>query len=160
MVWQDSIQKPDPSAEHPAAQSSPAGPPPQLRFAILAHRINESVHWDLLLELPERDGLAAWRIHRPPEQWPHTHQDPAAPDSWLTVEELAPHRKVYLTYEGPVSGNRGTVEQVDGGRLTIHRYAEQSVTVTIEGTRFHYQLTLRSNPLEKGRWHFKASAPQ
>ena len=36
----------------------------------------------------------------------------------LEVTEIAPHRRAYLDYEGPVSGDRGFVSRVAEGELT------------------------------------------
>lgn len=80
------------------------------RFAILDHDWPVR-HWDLLLE----DGAACltWRLAAPPE----------APGT-IAATAAAPHRLAYLDYEGPVSGDRGTVVQWDAG--TYERVAPQS----------------------------------
>ena len=70
------------------------------RFVILAHDW-PAPHWDLLLEA---DGvLKAWRLLA----------DPASGDA--PAEPNTDHRLLYLDYEGPVSGNRGTVARWDVG---------------------------------------------
>lgn len=71
------------------------------RFAILTHD-HPFLHWDVLLE----DGAAcrAWRLLACPET-----QDE------ISAEALPDHRLMYLDYEGPVSGNRGTVSVWDAG---------------------------------------------
>jgi DNA polymerase Ligase (LigD) len=73
------------------------------RFAILEHDWPHP-HRDLLLE---RDGvLKAWRL-------------PAdgSPDTPSEAVELPDHRLHYLDYEGPVSGDRGSVRRFDGGEV-------------------------------------------
>jgi hypothetical protein len=72
------------------------------RFAILEHDHPE-LHWDLLLE--RGPVLRAWRLAQPPTQIGQT----------IAAVALAEHRLVYLDYEGPVSGNRGTVRRWDHG---------------------------------------------
>ena len=74
------------------------------RFVILEHD-HPFLHWDLLLE----DGpvLKSWRLLHP-----------VATGQWIPAEVLPDHRPVYLDFEGPVSGSRGTVKQITSGRFT------------------------------------------
>lgn len=54
----------------------------------------------------EADGvLETWRLARPPE----------SSDGAIEATALADHRLIYLEYEGPVSGNRGSVKRWDLG---------------------------------------------
>jgi len=78
------------------------------QFVILRHTMSEGSerpsHFDLMLE--QEGVLLTWAM----DQWgelnvPHT------------AVELAPHRLDYLTYEGPVSNNRGDVERVAKGPI-------------------------------------------
>ncbi len=71
------------------------------RFAVLRHD-HPFLHWDLLLE----DGAeaATWRLLRQP-----VFGEPIA------AELLAPHRLMYLSYAGPVSGGRGHVSPLAAG---------------------------------------------
>jgi hypothetical protein len=71
------------------------------RFVVLAHDWPEP-HFDLMLE----DGpvLLTWRL-----------TDPPVVGRAIPAERIANHRICYLTYEGPVSGGRGSVRRVDGG---------------------------------------------
>lgn len=71
------------------------------RFVILKHD-HPYLHWDLLLEI---DGdLESWRLLREPVM-----------REWIAAEPLPAHRIAYLTYEGPVSQNRGCVTRVMSG---------------------------------------------
>ena len=63
------------------------------RFVVLEHDWN-GVHWDFMLEAG--DDLRTWAMNAPP-----------APGQDLPARALADHRLAYLTYEGPVSGDRG-----------------------------------------------------
>ena len=71
------------------------------RYVILTHDW-PFLHWDLLLE--DGDKLLAWRLL----------QEPTA-NIPVSAEVLPDHRLLYLDYEGPVSGDRGTVYQWDSG---------------------------------------------
>lgn len=75
------------------------------RFVLLQHEIHGARHFDFMIE----DGgtLATWQLDRSPtllkpgEEWP--------------CLRLAQHRAAYLTYEGPVSGDRGAVTRIAAG---------------------------------------------
>ena len=62
----------------------------------------QDVHFDLMLESEE--GLLTWAMGRLP-----------AVGKGCGAIKLPPHRADYLTYEGPVSEGRGTVERVMAG---------------------------------------------
>ena len=85
----------------------PTTPQPLLiRYVILHHTGTTPEHYDLMLQLPGIDLLPTWRILPPPGTW--RDQPPA-------TERLADHRPAYLTYEGPISDNRGQVRRVGEG---------------------------------------------
>lgn len=75
------------------------------RLTILEHD-HPFLHWDLLLDNGET--LTTWRLLQRP-----------AGDAWIPAERLPDHRRIYLDYEGPVSGDRGVVQQ-----LLTARYCE------------------------------------
>ncbi|MGL4419575.1 MAG: hypothetical protein ACRCZF_02825 [Gemmataceae bacterium] len=77
--------------------------PTPLRFVLLQHDWPE-MHFDLFLEVPGEEFLLAWRV---PPIWPLETAVSATPNH--------PHRKIYLEYEGPVPGDRGTVRRIVGG---------------------------------------------
>jgi hypothetical protein len=77
------------------------------RFTILTHD-QPVLHWDLLLELDEAGPLATWRIL----------DDPGRGVQWR-AEPLPGHRREYLDYEGPVSGDRGSVAGWDTGEYEL-----------------------------------------
>ncbi|GIW83796.1 MAG: hypothetical protein KatS3mg106_309 [Gemmataceae bacterium] len=73
----------------------------QRRYVILEHDW-PAVHWDLLLDVGP--VLRAWRL------W----EEPAV-GATVRAELNADHRRVYLDYEGEVSGGRGVVRRWDAG---------------------------------------------
>ncbi len=75
-----------------------------LRFVILHHTGVPSPHFDLMLETSPNGPLATWRC----PIWP-------LPAGETPVVRLADHRRHYLDYEGPVSGDRGEVRRVARG---------------------------------------------
>lgn len=59
-------------------------------------------HWDLLLDVGDR--LLAWRLWQEPEL-----------GKAIACEPNQDHRRVYLEYEGPLTGDRGRVLRWDHG---------------------------------------------
>jgi hypothetical protein len=97
------------------------------RFVILEHD-HPHLHWDLMLEL---DGvLRTWRLPSPPSSAPRA------------ATALGDHRLAYLDYQGPVSGNRGTVKRWDAGTYTIERRDDAGWVVALRGGRWSGTLTL------------------
>ena len=61
-------------------------------------------------------------------------EEPGPPtDLPIKAESLPDHRLAYLTYEGPVSGNRGHVEQWDSGTFELISETETLLTVEFRG---------------------------
>lgn len=96
-----------------------------LRFVLLRHDCpadyRDGPHWDLMLERPdtaEEHRLATWSLLALPAGWSEpqaSDQEPAS--KTIKATKLPDHRAHYLAYEGPVSGNRGSVARVAGGRV-------------------------------------------
>ena len=82
------------------------------RFVVLRHEMpaegERPTHWDFMLETPS--GLRTWALER--SQPTEIRSRP---------EALPDHRAEYLTYEGPVSGDRGAVTQWDAGNFRWQR---------------------------------------
>ncbi|MFM8477175.1 MAG: hypothetical protein ACKOEO_15450 [Planctomycetaceae bacterium] len=81
----------------------PATASPPHRWAILRHDF-PWLHWDLLVARPNAPAATTWRLLRTP-----CINEPIA------AQALPDHRLVYLDYEGPVSGGRGSVQRLHGG---------------------------------------------
>ena len=99
---------------------------------ILHHLLDGGEHWDLCLE--HGDVLLTWQLEREPVECP------ARP---IHARRIADHRKAYLDYEGPISGNRGEVRRVHRGSLELEQR-------TADG----YVFRLASDRLN-GRFHLK-----
>ena len=61
--------------------------------------------------LSRGDALATWQLQRPPAEMKTGEPQQA--------RKLQDHRASYLTYEGPVSRNRGEVTRVDQGEYEV-----------------------------------------
>jgi hypothetical protein len=100
------------------------------RFVVLEHDHPE-LHWDLLLEVGE--VLWAWRLRAPP--------GPAA----VPAERSFDHRLIYLDYEGPVSGNRGTVQRWAHGEYVWREQGERRLVADVTGPRLTGRLVLEAS---------------
>ncbi len=120
---------------------------PQNRFVVQHHTGYGPEHWDLMLE--DGDVLVCWRLERPPIS-EGTESIPAT--------RLSDHRKTYLTYEGPVSGGRGSVRIFDAGQIRPLRKEPHLWTVEFAGTHLQGLFTLFERPspeeahVSSGHW--------
>lgn len=108
------------------------------RFVVLSHDW-PTPHLDLLVE---RDGtLKAWRL---PVEF--------TPAESCPVEPNADHRVIYLNYEGPVSGERGTVARWDEGEAEWEVVEPDRVAVRFHGQRLkgRYEIARRG-----GGWEWR-----
>src|SRR5437899_1298127 len=98
------------------------------RFVLLEHD-HPSRHWDLMLEVG--DVLWTWRLDAIPRA--------ATPCAALRI---ADHRRIYLDYEGPVGGGRGTVTRVAGGDFAWVEESPGRVVVEMRGANLSGRLTV------------------
>jgi hypothetical protein len=106
------------------------------RFVVLEHD-HPFLHWDLLLEVGSH--LRAWRLAGPPE-----------PGKVIPATANFLHRLLYLDYEGPVSGGRGTVRRSDAGTFSWLADEPDLVRVKLAGRRLLGDLVLTR--LEDENW--------
>jgi hypothetical protein len=113
------------------------------RFVVLHHDWPQP-HFDLLLE--HQGVLKSWRL--PPDF------DPQVP---ATATSHFDHRLFYLDYEGPLSGDRGTVSRWDGGELHWLIGGPDRYVVELSGEKLHgtFELTRR----EGDQWRFGETSP-
>ena len=78
-----------------------------LRYVVLHHVGHGPPHFDLMLERDADGPLRTFRV----AAWPVVGRQAVVP--------LTDHRRVYLTFEGDVSGGRGRVWRVEGGSVAI-----------------------------------------
>lgn len=101
------------------------------RFVILHHRHADGEHWDLMVE--QGDVLLTWRLGR----------EPVGRSSLpIPAKRIADHRKAYLDYEGPVSGDRGYVRRVDAGTVEFQESTSDCFILSMAGTRLSGRFTL------------------
>ena len=89
-----------------------------LRFVVLHHGGVDVPHFDLMIETAPSSPLATWQSPK----WPVEGGD------YFT--KAADHRQAYLTYEGPVSDNRGSVRRIAEGTCRSVHLGEGLLEVT------------------------------
>jgi hypothetical protein len=99
-----------------------------LHYVVLHHKGIPEPHYDLMFETSPGSELATWRT----SDWPLHHGSALA--------RLADHRRAYLDYEGPVSGNRGTVKRITTGTylLATNRDGLFEATLSDTGTELTF----------------------
>jgi hypothetical protein len=107
------------------------------RYVILAHDWPYP-HFDFLLE----DGthLHGWRLEAFPQ-----------PGEAIPATVLPRHRLIYLNYEGPLTGNRGSVKRVDRGVFEWTDQSPESIRVKLQGDVFQGPAEWRP---DCSTWHF------
>lgn len=89
---------------------------PLLRYVVLRHEGVAEPHFDIMFETAPGSALATWRS----SQWPlHTG---------TPLVLLSNHRPAYLTYEGELSRDRGSVRRIASGH---HRVLEDGPVLLI-----------------------------
>ena len=110
------------------------------RFVVLEHD-HPTLHWDLMLEAA--GALKTWRLARPPLR----------ENAPIAATKLPDHRLAYLDYEGPVSGNRGTVTRWDRGEYTSDGEDDvERLTLVMKGERVGGRISLIA--LRGDEWEF------
>ena len=116
------------------------------RFVLLLHALPDGTsHYDLLIGRGE--ALAAWRLPAPLT---------GLPPEGAEAVRLADHRTLYLTYEGEVSGGRGTVRRVDAGTCAVEAWGDDRVAVRLDGASARGLLELAAQP--GGAWRARLLA--
>lgn len=102
------------------------------RFVLHCHTGHGPRHWDLMLE--DGDVLATWRLGHSPLE---------ADRGPIPAVRIADHRKAYLTYEGPTSGNRGQVVRHDSGTYRTLDRCPDEWTFDLQGRQLSGEFSLR-----------------
>jgi len=125
------------------------------RFVLLYHdcpaESERPSHWDLMLQ--QADALATWELRQLPRAWSESLPDvqPVAGDTVLATQ-LPDHRLAYLDYEGPVSGDRGKVHQVDGGTYQLLQQTNDVWEIALAGAVLSGNATLQKDSPGSTNW--------
>ena len=93
-----------------------------LRYVVLHHTGIDSPHYDLLFETASDSALASARLN----EWPMT--------DCTIIERRADHRRLYLDYEGELSGNRSFVRRVASGTCGVSLLEDGRLELSLDGT--------------------------
>lgn len=119
------------------------------RFAVLRHEMPpgspRATHWDFMLE--QEGALRTWALDEPPRA-----------DAEIAALELAVHRVAYLQYEGPVSGDRGSVSRWDEGDFKIVHESADLLEITLAGKQLTGQARLMRQPTDPLHWTFRLAS--
>jgi len=71
------------------------------------------------------------------------------------AEQLPDHRRLYLDYEGSISGGRGTVTEWDSGSYTVIRRNDQVLEIAVEGRTMKGVIALQLMDPACQRWRYR-----
>ena len=110
------------------------------QFVILRHTLPADSprpsHFDLMLE--HEGQLLTWALTDLPNS---TSQ---------SADELPPHRLEYLTYEGPVSNNRGEVHRIVTGKFEWLLHAADEIHLRVSSSQLTGEIRLSRD--QAGSW--------
>ncbi len=109
------------------------------RYVILEHDYPER-HWDFMLEAGE--VLRTWKLSSPPQM-----------GLVIPAEKSFDHRPVYLDYEGPISGGRGSVVRWDSGSFQTIAEDNDRVEVRLTGKHMNGDAIFARDA--RGQWQVR-----
>ena len=111
------------------------------QFVVLRHDSPRGVHFDFMLEA--NDVLKTWALPQPPQSGLE-----------IECEALGDHRLAYLDYEGPLSGERGSVTRWDRGMYIVERQSDAEWVIDLAGEKLTGRATLHRLPNDPNGWAF------
>jgi hypothetical protein len=90
-----------------------------LRYVVLHHTGIDPPHYDLMFERNPHEALATVRC----SDWPPTED--------TVFERIGDHRRSYLDYEGPISGNRGEVARIEAGVFNLEADRDDLLLISL-----------------------------
>ena len=134
-----------------------------LRFVILYHEFPDGhprqSHWDFMLEPEPSAGgeakLKTWALEKSPLDWLKASESGEPQKAKIQATRLPDHRRHYLTYEGPVSNDRGQVRQIASGTYSILESSEAEMIIELLPTK-QKKFTVRIQRTEPAQRSFFA----
>ena len=128
-------------------RANPMGP-----TVILRHELADGAwHYDWLIARSDTPGgledrvLLGFRMESRPDRG----------SAELAAMRMADHRVAYLTFEGPLSGGRGSVRRIAEGRARILEEGEGRLEIEVDfGEGGGVVRVLRGTRIEGDRWVF------
>ena len=101
----------------------------QHRFTLSQHITGSEPHFDFFLDHPENEKLWTWQIM---EMEP-LKQVLSGNSNFFQVPALRifDHRKIYLDYEGGISGDRGEIRKNDSGNWDWIAQTSKNFTIYV-----------------------------
>ena len=120
------------------------------RYVILRHEgsatYQPGVHWDLMLETG--GALRTWALAEEPSG--------AGP---IAAKRLPDHRLMYLDYEGPIAGDRGSVTRWDAGEYELLSETANELAIMFAGNRLRGLATHSRRGSDDANWTFSLAPP-
>jgi hypothetical protein len=116
-------------------------------YVVLEHDSPDGVHFDFMLQVGQ--VLRTWALPQPP-----------IAGAEMVGRVLPDHRLKYLEYEGPVSGNRGSVVRHDGGDYRLLQEGKSEIIVQLSGEKFTGRVMLKRLGEESDQWQFTFLEPE
>jgi hypothetical protein len=113
-----------------------------LRFAVLRHEGIDAPHVDFLYETAPGSMLQTWRL----PTWPIREVQEAT--------RIRDHRRAFLTYQGQLTGARGTVMRIDEGTCTVATLPRR---IEVQLAPSDQQLSFEQDPGAE-TWHVRPAA--
>ena len=110
-----------------------------LRYAVLRHEGIAAPHVDFLYETAPGSMLQTWRL----PTWPIVEV--------VEATRIRDHRPAFLTYQGQLTGDRGTVLRIDEGTCTVAALPRR-IIVRLEPS--NHALTFEQDP-GADTWHVR-----
>jgi hypothetical protein len=120
-----------------------------------SHGFTKPSHWDFMLEA---DGvLKTWELRELPLSWQKALNTAKAQENRTVVAtRLGDHRLEYLTYEGFLTDNRGSVTRVAKGTFHEIKDADNCLTVALQGQTIQGTAIL-NRIAETNEWHLSTA---
>ncbi len=115
--------------------------------ALLLHTTPDGRHYDWLVGTPDyatapQARLWTARVAHPSEAWRGL--------GCFDLTVIAPHRRAYLDYQGPISGGRGEVTRADRGEAVIELWRASRI---VWGIRLqHFQARVQADVIDGDTW--------
>jgi hypothetical protein len=138
------------------------------RFVLLYHdcppAYERPSHWDLMFEAGE--VLRTWALERLPAAWKAVQSQtaatfgdcaPVASADSVSATMLGDHRRDYLEFEGPLSGNRGAVTRVAAGSFVSERQTDYE-SIALSGSQIDGRIVLDKSNSNVDEWILRFSS--
>jgi hypothetical protein len=136
------------------------------RFVLLYHDCppdyERPSHWDFMLE--SGDVLRTWALEQLPQEWAAARAQTAKAHSScpllakgreVAALPLGDHRLDYLTIEGPLSGNRGSVVRVAEGSFSVESETPTEWVLALTSSTMDGRVSLRRSETDASQWTLK-----